>query len=99
MGFKFIDVIKALAKFDSLFGRDRPVNSSLDFRDRCFAPWIYKRRDIKGFARVVEDIVRDRTGGLTKNITEDIIKLQVGDSQAVLCAVLSPVSILVSLKR
>ena len=99
MGFKFIDVGKTLAKLDSLFGRDRPVNGSLDFRDRCFAAGVYKRRDIKGFTGMVEDITGDRTCRLSKNITENVIKFQVGNRQAVLCAVFSPVSILVSLER
>ena len=82
MGFKFVDVNEALAEFDSLFGRDCPINSSLDFRDRRFAARVYKRRDIKGFARMVEDITGDRTCRLSKNITENIIKFQVGNSQA-----------------
>lgn len=99
MGFKFIDVSKTLAKLDSLFGRDCPVDSSLDFRDRCFAAGVYKRRDIKGFARMVEDITGDRTSRLSKNITEDVIKFEVGNSQTVLCPVFSPVSMLVSLTR
>ena len=88
MGFKFINVSEALTKFDSLFGRDRPVNSSLDFRDRCFAARVYKKRDIKGFARMLEDITGDRTCRLSKNITENNIKFQVGNRQAVLGAVL-----------
>lgn len=37
---------------------------------------------------MVEDVLCNGAGRLSKDITEDIIKLQVGDSQAVLCAVL-----------
>ena len=88
VGFKFVDVSEALAQLDSLLRRDCPVNSSLDFRDRRFAAGVYKRRDIKGFARMIEDITGNRTCRLSKNITENVIKLQVGDSQAVLCTVL-----------
>ena len=36
---------------------------------------------------MVKDAVCDRTGGLTKNITEDFIELQAGDSQTDLCTV------------
>ena len=82
MGFKFVNVSEALAQFDSLLRRDRPVNGSLDFRDRCFAAWVDKRRDIKGFAWMFQDIVGNGTCRFSKDITENIIKFQVGNSQA-----------------
>ena len=88
MGFKLVDVSKALAKLDSLFGRDCPINSRLDFRNGGFASWVDKRRDIKGFAGMFQDIVGNGTSRLSKNIAEDIIKFQVGNRQAVLGAVL-----------
>lgn len=88
MGFKLVDVCEALAQLDSLLGGDGAVNSSLDFRDRCFSPRIYKRRNIKGFARMIQDIVGNGTSRLSKDITENIIKFQVGNRQAVLGPVL-----------
>ena len=68
MGFKLVDVCEALAQLDSLLGGDGAVNSSLDFRDRCFALRIYKRRDIKGVTRIIQDIVGNGTCRLSKNI-------------------------------
>ena len=99
MGFKLVDVSETLAKLDSLFGGDGAINSSLDFGYRCFSPWIHTRRDVKGFARMFQDIVGNGTSRLSKNITEDVIKFEVGNSQTVLCPVFSPVSMLVSLTR
>ncbi|CBK78460.1 hypothetical protein CLS_32260 [[Clostridium] cf. saccharolyticum K10] len=46
-----------------------------------------------------QDIVGNGTSRLSKNITEDVIKFEVGNSQTVLCPVFSPVSMLVSLTR
>src|SRR5699024_7118178 len=46
--------------------------------------------DIKGFAWMFQDIVGNGTCRLSKNVTKDIIKLQIGDGQAVLCTVLFP---------
>ena len=84
MGLKLVDVSKALTEFDSLLRRNSPVNGSLNFFDRGFAVPVYKRSDIKSLTGMVEYVVGDGTCRLSKNITEDIIKLQVGDSQAVL---------------
>jgi len=39
---------------------------------------------------MVKDVLGDGTGRLSKDVTEDIVKLQVGNSQAVLSAVLLP---------
>ena len=90
MGLKLVDVCKALAQLDGLFGRDCPVNGSLYLLQRGLAAPVHKRRNIESLARMVKDVLGDGPGRLSKDITEDIIKLQVGDSQAVLGTVLLP---------
>lgn len=87
VGLKLVNVSKALAELDSLFGGDCPINGGLYFVNRGFVASVHKRSDIKGFAGVVEDEPGDGTGRLTKNVTEYIVKFQVGNSQAVLGAV------------
>lgn len=49
--------------------------------------FVHERGNIKGFPGMAEYVVCDGTRRLSQNITENIIKFQVGDSQAVLCAV------------
>lgn len=88
-----------MAEFDSLLGRNCPINSSLDFRDRCFAAGIQEWRDVKGFVGMVEYVVGNGTGRVSKDITEYIIKFMVGDSQVVLAPVFPLVSMLVSLEQ
>lgn len=99
MGLKLVDVCKALAQLDGLFGRDCPVNGSLYLLQRGLAAPVHKRRDIESLARMVKDVLGDGPGRLSKDITEDIIKLQVGDSQAVCVRFFSPTSMLVNLEQ
>lgn len=99
MGFKLVDVCEILTELDSLFQSNGPVNGCLYFFHWCFTAPIDKRSNIKGFNGMIENVVGDGSGRLTKDITEHIIKFQVGDSQAVVCPFFSPVSILVSLVR
>lgn len=72
-----------LAELNSLLRGNGSVNSRLYFLNGDFAAPVYKRGDIKSFTGMVEHVVCDGTRKFSKNITEDIIKLQVGNSQAV----------------
>ncbi len=47
---EFVDVVKAFAEFDSLFGRDSAVNGVLNHIKGCFAAFVNERRNIEFFA-------------------------------------------------
>ncbi len=80
-----------MAQFDCLLGGgDCPIDGSLYLLQRCLAAFVHKWRNVEGFTGMVKDVLGNGAGRLSKNITEDIVKLQVGDSQAVLSAVLLP---------
>lgn len=81
---------KALAQLDGLLGRDCPIDGGLYLLQRGFAASVHKRRNIESLARMVKDVLGDGPGRLSKDVAEDIVKLQVGDGQAVLGAVLFP---------
>lgn len=81
---------KALAQLDGLFGRDCPIDGGLYLLQRGLAASVHKRRNVKSLARMVKDVLGDGTCRLSKDVTEDIVKLQVGDSQAVQGTVLLP---------
>ena len=90
MGFKLVDACKALAQLDGLLGRDCPIDGGLYLLQRGFAVSVHKRRNIESLARMVKDVHGDGPGRLSKDVAEDIVKLQGGDGQAVLGAVLLP---------
>ena len=88
MHLQFVYVVQALTEFDSLFRRNSSINGSLDFSNRSLAPSVNKRCHIKSFPRMGKYLFRDGTGGLSKNVTEDIIQLEVGYGKTVLRTVL-----------
>lgn len=49
---------------------------------------VHKRRDIEGLTGMAKDVLGNGLCRLSKDITEDIVKLEIGDGQAVLGAVL-----------
>lgn len=76
-----------MTQLDGLLQGNRHVNGGLYFLNRGFVVLVHERGNVKGFTGMVEYVVRDGTRGLSKNITENIVKFQVGDGQAVLCTV------------
>lgn len=59
----------------------------MNFLNGSFTASVYKRSDIKNLAGVVENILHDRTGRSFKNVTEYIVKFQVGNSPTVLSTI------------
>ena len=65
---KFVDVVKAFAELDSLFGRDSAVNGVLDHIKGSFAAFVNERRDIELLTGMSKDVFGNRPGGLSENI-------------------------------
>ena len=61
---------------------------NLDFSNRSLAPSVYKRCHVKSFPRVGKYLFCNGTGGLSENIAENVIELEVGYGKAVLRTVL-----------
>ena len=85
---QFIDVVKAFAELDSLFGRDSAVNGVLDHIKWSFAAFVNERRDIELFAGMGKDVFGDRPGGLSEHIRKHIIQFKIGHGKTVLRTVL-----------
>ena len=88
MRFKLINVIQALAQFSGLLRRNSTVNGGLNLLQRMLAPFVNEWSNIKRFAGMLGDVFGNRHCRFAEYTRKDIIQLQVGDSQAVLCAVL-----------
>ena len=64
------------------------VNCFLNLCNGCFTAPIYKGSHVKLLSRVFQQLCRDGGCALTEHITEHVIKLEVGNSETILGAVL-----------
>ena len=88
------------AELFSLFFTHLSIHSSKDFFIRCFHASGAKTRNICDFSGwIFQQASRDCGGCFTKDIGNDIVQFDIGDSKAVLCPVFSSVVKLVSLQR
>lgn len=77
-----------LYTLSSLFRRNGAINRVFYFGNRSFTASIHKRSNIKRFTWMIQHVVGNGSGRFAKYVAEDIIQFEVGNRQAVLCAVL-----------